>query len=294
MKADFKSGYVVIIGKPNVGKSTLMNKLIGEKLSITSPKPQTTRLSIKGILNDEDKQVIFLDTPGYLNPRYEMQERMLKQLTNTLKDADVVLYITEVNTFPTDYDQEIFQLLKSVKRPQIAILNKLDLAKSPDLEALKAKLPDGFEDILFVSAKTGENIDKIIPLVTKFLPYGPAFYDTEQLSDLPMRFFAHEIIREAIFHQYEQEIPYATAVLIDKYEELPDKIVVDATIWIERDSQKPIIIGKKGEGLRNIREYAQKELTAFNQIYTEVHLFVKIKKNWRRNPSALKEIGLTE
>lgn len=294
MKADFKSGYVVIIGKPNVGKSTLMNKLVGEKLSITSPKPQTTRLSIKGILNDEDKQVIFLDTPGYLNPRYEMQERMLKQLTETLKDADVVLYITEVHTFPTDYDQEIFKLLKSVKRPQIAILNKLDLVPSADLEALKKQLPEGFEDILFVSAKTGEHIDKIIPLVTKFLPYGPAFYDTEQLSDLPMRFFAHEIIREAIFHQYEQEIPYATAVLIDKYEELPDRVIVDATIWIERDSQKPILIGKKGVGLKNIREYAQKALTDFNQIFTEVHLFVKIKKNWRRNPSALKEIGLTE
>jgi len=294
MKADFRCGYVVIVGKPNVGKSTLMNKLIGEKLSITSEKPQTTRLSIKGIFNDDDKQIIFLDTPGYLKPRYEMQERMLKQLTNTLKDADILLYITDKNTFPTEYDQDLFALLKSIKRPQIALINKSDLKSNLTEEDIRQQLPASFEQVFFVSALKGDNLDKILPAITQFLPYHEPFFETDQLSDLPMRFFAQEIIREAIFHQYEQEIPYATAVLIDKYEELPDKTVIHATIWIERDSQKPIIIGKKGEGLRRIREYAEAQLNVFNGVPTQVHLWIKIKKNWRKNPSALREIGLRD
>lgn len=294
MKADFRCGYVVIVGKPNVGKSTLMNKLIGEKLSITSDKPQTTRLSIKGIYNTEDEQIIFLDTPGYLKPRYEMQERMLKQLTDTLKDADVVLYITEKHTFPTEYDQDIFKLLQSIKRPQIALINKSDLKGNLSEEQINVQLPPSFEEVIYISALTGKNIDKVIPSITKFLPFNHPYYEQDQLSDLPMRFFAQEIIREGIFHQYEQEIPYATAVLIDKYEELEDKIVVHATIWIERDSQKPIIIGKRGEGLRRIREYAEAQLTTFNAMPTQVHLWIKIKKNWRKSALALKQIGLRD
>lgn len=294
MKADFRCGYVVIIGKPNVGKSTLMNKLIGEKLSITSDKPQTTRLSIKGIFNDDDKQIIFLDTPGYLKPRYEMQTRMLKQLTETLKDADIVLYITEKNSFPTEYDQDLFKLLQTIKRPQIALINKSDLKGNITDEEITAQLPPSFEEVIFISALTGKNIDQVIPTITKFLPFNHPFFDTDQLSDLPMRFFAQETIREGIFHQYGQEIPYATAVLIEKYEELEDKIVIHAIIWIERDSQKPIIIGKKGEGLRRIREYAESQLSLFNAMPTQVHLFIKIKKNWRKNPSALREIGLRD
>ncbi len=294
MKADFRCGYVVIVGKPNVGKSTLMNKLIGEKLSITSDKPQTTRLSIKGIYNTEDEQIIFLDTPGYLKPRYEMQERMLKQLTETLKDADIVLYITEKHTFPTEYDQDIFKLLQSIKRPQIALINKSDLKGTITEEEITCQLPPSFEEVIFISALSGKNVDKIIPAITKFLPFSHPFYEQDQLSDLPMRFFAQEIIREGIFHQYEQEIPYATAVLIDRYEELEDKIVIHATIWIERDSQKPIIIGKRGEGLRRIREYAEAQLTTFNALPTQVHLWIKIKKNWRKNALALRQIGLRD
>jgi GTP-binding protein Era len=163
-----------------------------------------------------------------------------------------------------------------------------------DHDAIQNQIPESFEQTLFVSAKTGDNVDKIIPAIMKFLPYNPALYDTESLSDLPMRFFATETIREGIFHMYEQEIPYATAVLIDKYEELENKVVIHATIWIERDSQKPIIIGKRGEGLAQIREYAEKELTAFVQMQVQVHLWIKIKKNWRKNPQALRQIGLTD
>lgn len=294
MKADFRCGYAVIVGKPNVGKSTLMNRLVGEKLSITSDKPQTTRLSIKGIFNDPDMQIIFLDTPGYLKPRYEMQHRMLKQLTDTFKDADVVIFLTDKSSFPTDYDQELITILQNVKRPRIAIINKSDLKGKFSDEEIRERLSSDFDEILFVSALNGDNVDQIIPTVTIFIPFGPPFYETDQLSDLPMRFFAQEIIREGVFRQFSQEVPYATAVLIDKYSELSDKIEIDATIWIERDSQKPIIIGKNGTGLQKIREYAQKELTTFNQQYTEIHLWVKVKKNWRKSLSALKEIGLTD
>lgn len=294
MKADFRCGYVVIVGKPNVGKSTLMNRLVGEKLSITSDKPQTTRLSIKGIFNDEDRQIIFLDTPGYLKPRYEMQHRMLKQLTNTLKDADVVIFLTDRTSFPTDYDNELITMLKTVKRPRLAIVNKSDLKGKTTDSVSREKLQAEFDEIFFVSALNGENVDLIIPAITKYLPYNPPFYETDQLSDLPMRFFAHEIIREGVFRQFVQEVPYSTAVLIDKYIEMSDKIEIHATIWIERDSQKPIIIGKNGTGLKKIREYAEKNLTEFNQLHTEVHLWVKVKKNWRKNSSALREIGLTD
>jgi len=294
MKADFRCGYVVIAGKPNVGKSTLMNRLVGEKLSITSDKPQTTRLSIKGIFNDSDRQIIFLDTPGFLKPRYEMQHRMLKQLTHTFKDADAVIFLTDKSSFPTDYDNELITMLMTIKRPHIAIINKSDLHGKQSEDEIRARLQPDFEEILFVSALNGDNIDLIIPAITKFLPFGPPFYETDQLSDLPVRFFAQEIIREGVFRQFSQEVPYATAILIDKYTELSDKIEIQATIWIERDSQKPIIIGKNGTGLQKIREYAEKQLASFNQQYTEVHLWVKVNKNWRKNPSALKQIGLTD
>ncbi len=292
--ANFKSGYVVIIGKPNVGKSTLMNKLVGEKLSITSSKPQTTRLSVKGIYNSPDTQIIFLDTPGYLKPKYEMQKRMLRQLTEALKDADVILYITEKQNFPTEYDEEIFTILKSVKRPKIALVNKSDLKSAVTEETVRNAIPADFDEITFISALNGENIDKVIPSITRFLPLNPPYYDVDQLSDLPMRFFAQEIIREGVFRQFEQEIPYATAVLIDKYEELEDKTVIQATIWIERDSQKPIIIGKNGTGLQKIREYAEEQLSQFIQSYAEIHLWVKIKKNWRKSSAALKELGFRD
>lgn len=294
MEANFKSGYVVIIGKPNVGKSTLMNKLLREDLSITSSKPQTTRLTIKGIFNNSGLQIIFLDTPGFLKPRYEMQHRMLKQLTDALKDADVILYITDKHHFPTEYDKEILHMLKSVKKPKIALINKSDLPTELTDNDIETLVPDDFEEILFISALYETNINQVIPLISKFLPLSPPYYDTEQLSDLPMRFFAQEIIREGIFRQFEQEIPYATAILIDKYDEEPNKIVIQATIWIERESQKPIIIGKKGTGLQKIREYAERKLTSFNQVQTELHLWVKIKKNWRKSPTSLRELGLRD
>jgi GTP-binding protein Era len=291
MNSDFRCGYVLIVGKPNVGKSTLMNALLGQKLSITSPKPQTTRRTIKGIYNDNTSQIIFLDTPGFLNPRYELQKHMLKQLTDAFKDADVVLFITDASDYPTDYDNELLKLVSAIHRPHIALINKSDLTPKSSEVQIRDSLSACFDKILFVSAKSGTNLDLILPALLSYLPYNPPYYDSEQLSDLPMRFFAEEVIREAIFRQYAQEIPYCSAVLIDKYDEQPTKTIIHSTIWLERDSQKPILIGKNGIGLQRIREYSEAQLTIFNGITTEIHLWVKIKKNWRKSLPLLRELG---
>lgn len=289
--ADFKSGFAAIIGKPNTGKSTLMNRILGEKLSITSPKPQTTRYAIKGIWNTEKHQIVFIDTPGYLKPRYEMQEKMARIISDSFKDVDLVIFVTQIPGFPSDYDIEVLNMLKHLKNPVLAVFNKTDLKPDYDPQELIAALPNAVTKSLFVSAKTGENIPELLDSIRFFMPYHDPYYDEDQLSDLPLRFFAKEVIREAIFHNFEEEIPYATAVLIERFLEGKEKIVIDAVIWIERHSQKPIIIGKGGANLKKIREYAEVQLTEFMQFPVEIHLFVKINENWRKKGTALKELG---
>jgi len=291
VSASFKSGFVAIIGKPNTGKSTLMNHILGEKLSITSPKPQTTRYAIKGIWNGSDHQIVFIDTPGYLKPRYEMQERMLKIWNDAFKDVDLIIFLTQIAGFPSEYDLEVLQHLKYLKNTQLAVFNKLDLSPEADLASLQKHLPDSISASLMISARTGENIPQLLDLIKHYIPFHEPYYEEDQLSDLPMRFFAREIIREAIFHQFEQEIPYATAVLIERFKESPEKVVIDAVIWLERQSQKLILIGKNGSKLKQIREYAEAELTRFLQQPVQVHLFVKVNPNWRKKGTALKELG---
>jgi GTP-binding protein Era len=287
----FKCGYVAIIGKPNVGKSTLMNSLIGEKLSITTPKPQTTRQSIKGIYSDENRQIIFVDTPGFVEPRYELHSRMRNIISDSLKDADVVMFITDIKDFPTDYDIEVIEKIQNVRVPKIAILNKIDLAVEGELEAKKIQLQDKFDTVIGISALRGSQNEKLMSVITKLLPYSPPFYDPENLSDLPMRFFVQELIREKIFLQYAKEIPYSSAVLIDEYKEEPDVTDITATIWIERDSQKRILIGSGGVGLKRIREAVERELTRSLETRVLLHLWVKVKKDWRKNDLYLKELG---
>lgn len=291
MSDSFRSGFVAIIGRPNTGKSTFLNRVLGEKLSITSPKPQTTRYAIKGILNRSDAQVVFIDTPGFLKPRYEMQERMLKIWSDAFKDVDLVLFITDLRDYPTDYDREVLDILAKSRTRQIAVFNKLDLRPEIDREALKATLPPTIDEVHFISSITGENLDALMNSILSFIPYHDPYYDEEQLSDLPMRFFATEVIREGIFHLYEQEIPYSTAVIMEKYTENPDGVVVEAQIWLERQSQKLIVIGRKGEGLKKIREYAEAQLTQFVGQPVRVHLWVKIVPNWRKKNSNLRELG---
>lgn len=291
VSAKFKSGFVAIIGKPNTGKSTLMNRILGEKLSITSSKPQTTRYAIKGILNDPARQIVFIDTPGFLKPRYEMQSRMLKIWSDAFKDVDVIVFMTDIAKFPTDYDLEVLTILKAIKNPQIAVFNKIDSNRVYDEEALKARLPQSINECIFISALRGDAVDELISLIDKYLPYHEPYYSEDDLSDLPMRFFAQETIREGIFRQFEEEIPYATAVLIERYQELEGKTIIDAVIWIERQSQKLILIGKKGESLAKIREYAERELSRFTGTPVQIHLWVKINPNWRKKNNSLKELG---
>ena len=287
----FKSGFVVIIGKPNTGKSTLINRIIGENLSITSPKPQTTRYSIKGILNRPDCQLIFIDTPGYLKPRYELQHRMQKIWQDAFKDVDLVVYVADLTSFPTDYDLEVMEHLRRVRTPQLAVFNKLDKLPAPDREQFSMQLPDSMERHFFVSALTGDGIDELVESILQYIPYHEPYYQEDQLSDLPMRFFAQEIIREGIFKLFEQEIPYSAAVLVERYTEEADRVVIDAVIWLERQSQKPILIGKNGTKLKQIREYGEKQLSAWLEQPVQIHLWVKINPKWRKKNTALRELG---
>ncbi|HPB19064.1 MAG TPA: GTPase Era [Candidatus Cloacimonas sp.] len=288
---NFKSGFVAIIGKPNTGKSTLLNRILGEKISIVSPKPQTTRYAIKGIWNTAEQQIIFIDTPGYLKPRYELQEKMLNIWNNTLKDVDLILFLTQIDGFPTDFDREVLNRLKTMKNPQLAVFNKLDINPKVNRNELTQYLPPSINNTFFVSAKTGENIPELLEAIKYYIPYHQPYYEEDMLSDLPMRFFAQEIIREAIFHFFTEEIPYSSAVLIEQFKEFPDKVIINAVIWLERESQKPILIGKNGSSLKKIREYAERELSLLVQLPVQVHLFVKIKPKWRKKQSALKELG---
>ena len=289
----FKSGFVAIIGKPNTGKSTLINRIIGEKLSITSPKPQTTRYSIKGILNRPDCQLIFIDTPGYLKPRYELQHRMQKIWQDAFKDVDLVVYVADLTSFPTDYDLEVMEHLRRVRTPQLAVFNKLDKLPAPDRDQFSKQLPDSMERHFFVSALTGDGIDELVESILQYIPYHEPYYQEDQLSDLPMRFFAQEIIREGIFKLFEQEIPYSAAVLVERYTEEADRVVIDAVIWLERQSQKPILIGKNGTKLKQIREYGEKQLSAWLEQPVQIHLWVKINPKWRKKNTALKELGFS-
>ncbi len=289
---DFKAGFVSIVGKPNVGKSTLMNRLVGEKLSIISPKPQTTRQSVKGILNTDKMQAVFMDTPGYVEARYELHNKMQEYIRNSLTDGDIIIFITDAHKYPTDYDKSVLAMLAKIKVPKYAILNKEDLAPAEksgeDLESLKEY---GFDYITSISALHDTGFEDLLDELYTYLPYSPPFYSKEDLSDLPMKFFAAEIIREQIFLNYKEEIPYACAVVVEKYTDKESNAVIQANIWLERASQKGILLGHKGERIKKIRLAAEKELHRMIQKRVKIELWVKIKANWRKKKNALKEFG---
>jgi GTPase len=292
MDKNFKSGFVTIIGKPNVGKSTLMNRLLGEKLSIVSPKPQTTRHQIKGILNGENLQIIFLDTPGFLEPRYELHNRMMDYIKISLKDADLILFITDANHFPTDYDQQMLKVLNNIKIPKIALLNKIDLTtlEITDQKLTELKKED-FDQVIPTSLLLEKDVNILLEKIKGFLPFNPPYYDPEELSDLPMKFFAQEIIREQIFLNFRDEIPYCSTVMVENYNELPNKIEIQANIWLERKSQKIILIGKGGEQIKSLRMNAEREIYKITGKRVKLELWIKIKPNWRKKKNALKEFG---
>jgi len=292
MNKSYKAGFVSIVGKPNVGKSTLMNKLLGEKISITSPKPQTTRQQIKGIISDENRQIILLDTPGFVEARYELHNKMLEYINNSLSDSDIIIFITDAKKFPTNYDKQICKNINKLNVPKIALLNKIDLSNAEIVDR-KLKLLEeyNFEHILPMSILNTTDFTSFLATITSLLPFSPPFYSTDEISDLPMRFFAQEIIREQLFFGFEDEIPYASTVVVEQYHDFPNKVVLAANIWLEKKSQKPIVIGKNGEKIKSIRLAAEKEIHKIVEKRVKLDLWVKIKPNWRKKQNALKEFG---
>jgi GTP-binding protein Era len=288
---EFRAGFVSIVGKPNVGKSTLMNRLIGEKLSIVTPKPQTTRKNIKGILNNADSQIIFLDTPGFLKPRYELQEKMLNYINDSIKGADVIMFITDATDFGSEYDEAVIEMLKKSKKPVLCIINKTDICDDDKIEIIKEQLKDKFEKYVFISALKGDNFKEIIDYITELLPKSPPLYNQDDISDLPLRFFAQEIIREKIFLFLEQEIPYSSTVVVEKWIEYDNRDVIKANIWLERDTQKTILIGKNGKMIDKIRVQAENDIEKLTGKKAVVNLWVKVKHDWRKKYGALHEFG---
>ncbi len=287
-----KAGFVSIIGNPNVGKSTLMNILLGEKLSITTPKVQTTRHRIKGILSGDDYQIIFSDTPGILQPKYKLQESMLKYIEEALADADIILYLTD----PFDskrVNEEYIDRLKNMKIPVIVVINKVDTIQQEEVKALmmqwQERLPEA--EIIPASALYNYNIDKIFHTILEKLPESPPFFDKDALTDLPLRFFVAEIIREKIFENYRQEIPYSTQVIVEEFKEYPNITKIRATIFVEKESQKPIIIGNKGQAIKKVGIEARKDIEKFLDQKVYLELYVKVDKNWRNNTNKLRRFG---
>jgi len=288
---DFKSGFVSIIGKPNVGKSTLMNRLIGEKLSIVTPKPQTTRMNIRGFYNSNIAQIIFLDTPGFLEPRYELHERMMRYITDSIKKSDVIIFLGDIADYPTEYDSKIISLLKILKTPVIGILNKIEMCSNSQIQEKKELLESNFLETFFISALKDNEFNDLISCIVKHLPICQPLYNQEDLSDMPIRFFAQEIIREKIFLSYGKEIPYSSTVVVEKWLEEEERDVIQANIWVERDSQKPIILGSGGVKIGEIRSKAEKDIMNITGRKAVLNLWVKVKHDWRKKNGALQEFG---
>lgn len=290
----FKSGFVSIVGKPNVGKSSLMNKLMGENLSIITAKAQTTRHRIMGILNGDGYQVVYSDTPGILEPKYSLHEAMMSYVKVSLEDADVILLVVSLED---KFEPELFERFLKITTPILLVMNKIDRAKgSQVLDKIaywKQTLPN-IREVLPVSAMTGENVDQLLPKLLSFMPEHPAFFPQDEYTDRSERFFASEIIREKIFLNYEQEIPYSTEVSIMSFKEEPDIIRISAVIYVERMSQKGILIGKGASLIKKVGIEARLAMEQFfrKKIFLETH--VKVADNWRKQAFKLKQFGYLE
>lgn len=288
----FRSGFVNIIGNPNVGKSTLMNELVGERLSIITSKAQTTRHRIMGIVNGEDFQIVYSDTPGFLKPKYKLQESMRRFSVGALTDADILLYVTDTVETP-DKNLDFVEKVRKTGIPTILVINKIDLSDQQSLGNLvaywKEKLPDA--EIFPASAKEHFGVGQILTRVIELLPENPPYFGTDQLTDRPIRFFATEIIREKILLEYDKEIPYSVEVAVEAYKEGPTLDRISAVIIVNRESQKGIIIGRGGKNLKRVGTEARKDLEAFLQKKVFLELFVKVDENWRDNDTELTRFG---
>ena len=291
-KTMHKAGFVNIVGNPNVGKSTLMNLLVGERISIATFKAQTTRHRIMGILNTDDMQIVFSDTPGVLKPNYKLQESMLNFSESALVDADVLLYVTDTQE-KTDKNADFLEKVRKVEAPVLLLINKIDLSNQDELvklvEEWHALLPEA--EIIPISAQARFNIDGVMKRIKALLPDSPPYCEKDQLTDKPARFFVTEIIREKILLYYDKEIPYAVEVVVEQFKEEAKSIHIHAVIYVERESQKGIIIGHQGKALKKVMTEARKTLEHFFRKSIYLETFVKVDKDWRSSDKELKNFG---
>lgn len=296
MTDNFKSGFATLIGRPNVGKSTLMNYLIGQKIAITSNKPQTTRNRIQTVLTTEEGQIVFVDTPGIHKAKNKLGEYMVNLAERTLNEVDVVLWLVEPTTFIGAGEKHIADQLKKVRTPVILVINKVDMVKKEEILPAIAAYKDLYEfaEIVPVSARSGENTDELLKVIMKYLPYGPQFYDEDTVTDQPERQIVAELIREKALHCLNEEIPHGIAVTIERMKKNKKIMHIDATIICERDSHKGIIIGKQGNMLKKIGSTARYEIEKMLECQVNLKIWVKVKKDWRDSEYLMKNFGYRE
>ena len=281
-----RAGIVTVVGKPNVGKSTLLNRIVGQKLSITSPKPQSTRDRVVGIYTNEDSQMVILDTPGLLNPRYPLQQAMRSTALRALDEADVIVYLADATEGSPPSLAEAAELPSPPRTRVITVLNKSDAIP---LSRRVESTPD--TEVIYVSALTGDGIPELMTRIARHLPESPFLYPEDEISTQPVRFFAGELVRETVLEQLHDEVPYSVAVQVEEYREDRSPLYIRAVIYVERDSQKAIIIGAKGAQIRKIGEAARKKIEAFAGTKVYLDLWVKVLANWRKNPGSLSRFG---
>lgn len=286
-----RAGFVNLIGNPNVGKSTLMNQLVGEKISIMTSKAQTTRHRIKGIVNGDDFQIVYSDLPGVLDPAYMMQKMMMNFVVDSLQDADIILYLIECGE--TRYNEELVEKIKNLGTPIVLVLNKIDRYTEAQVEEARSYWTNIFPDadVFTISALKGLNIDALRDRIVALLPECPPYFPKDALTDRPMRFFVSELIREQILLQYKKEIPYSVEVVVDSYKEEEDIIRIGATLFVERTTQKAIIIGSKGSAIKKLGTEARASIEDFLQKHVYLDLSVKVLKDWRNNELQMKKFG---
>lgn len=294
---EHKSGFVSIIGRPNVGKSTFVNRVIGHKIAIMSDKAQTTRNKIQGVMTRDDAQIIFIDTPGIHKPKHKLGDYMMRVAKNTLSEIDAIMFMVNVNEDIGRGDEYIMEMLKKVKTPIFLVLNKIDLVHPdtlmPKIEQYQSYMD--FTDIIPISALEGMNVDHFIDVLKSFLPEGPKYYPDNQISDHPEQFVVSEIIREKILHLTSEEIPHAIGVNVDRMiKEDEDRVRIEATIYVERDSQKGIVIGKGGKKLKEVGKRARRDIEMLlgSKVYLE--LWVKVQRDWRNKVNFIRQIGYVE
>ena len=297
-KTSFKSGFVSIIGRPNVGKSTFLNRVIGQKIAIMSDKPQTTRNKIQGVLTVDDAQVVFIDTPGIHKPKHKLGDFMMKVAQNTLKEVDLILFMINAVEGLGRGDEFIIERLKETKTPVFLVVNKIDEVHPDELLPLieKYKTLYPFKEIVPISALQGNNIETLLEQIKKVLPEGPQYYPADQVTDHPERFIISELIREKVLHLTREEVPHSIAVAIDsiKKRDRSEMVDIQATIVVERDSQKGIVIGKQGKVLKEVGQKAREDIETLLGSKVFLELWVKVQKDWRNKQSQLRDFGFRE